>query len=89
MEHFPTLGTKLSVAKRSPRSGKANKLLFHYLMKKKYYQLTPEQRYQIQELLSSGHSQRFIADQIRCDTSTIWRELNRNVPKRGHGAKAY
>lgn len=58
-------------------------------MKKKYYQLTPEQRYQIQVLLSLGHSQRFIADQIGCDRSTIWRELKRNVPKRGHGAKIY
>lgn len=58
-------------------------------MKKKYYQLTPEQRYQIQALLNSGNSQTVIADQIGCNRSTISREIKRNVPQRGIGAKEY
>lgn len=58
-------------------------------MTKKYYQLSPEQRYQIQALIKSDKSQTFIAEQIGCNKSTICRELKRNVPKRGQGAKVY
>ena len=58
-------------------------------MTKKYYQLTPAQRYQIEALISSGQTQAFIADKIGCHKSTISRELKRNIPKRGVGAKVY
>jgi transposase, IS30 family len=58
-------------------------------MTKKYYQLTPEQRYQIQSLIKVGLSQTLIAEQIGCHKSTISRELARNVPQRGQGAKVY
>ncbi len=58
-------------------------------MKKKYYQLTPEQRYQIQALINEGFSQTYIADKIGCHKSTISRELQRNIPQRGKGAKIY
>jgi len=36
-----------------------------------------------------GHSQTFIADIIGVNKSTVSRELKRNVPKRGIGAKVY
>lgn len=58
-------------------------------MTKKYIQLTPEQRYQIQALLSIGTSKILIAQTIGKHKSTIYRELKRNVPKRGKGAKIY
>lgn len=58
-------------------------------MTKTYYQLTPEQRYKIGALISEGFSQTYIANKIGCNKSTISRELKRNVPKRGKGAKIY
>ncbi len=58
-------------------------------MKKKYYQLSQEQRYQIQALHKSGKTQTYIANQIGCNKSTVSRELKRNVPMRGKGAKVY
>ena len=58
-------------------------------MTKKYNQLTPEQRYQIEALKNAELKQSSIAKIIGVDKSTISRELKRNVPKRGSGAKIY
>ena len=58
-------------------------------MTKKYNQLSPEQRYKIEALLSANLNQTEIAEIIGVHKSTISRELNRNVPKRGIGAKVY
>jgi IS30 family transposase len=58
-------------------------------MTKKYKQLTPEQRYKIEALLSTNLNQTDIAEIIGVDKSTISRELSRNVPKRGTGANVY
>jgi IS30 family transposase len=46
-------------------------------MTKKYFQLNPEQRYQIAALLKAGHSKAFIAKQLDVHKSTIGRELKR------------
>jgi IS30 family transposase len=54
-----------------------------------YKQLGQEQRYVIDRLLRQGKRQKEIADVLGCDKSTISRELNRNTPKRGRGAKEY
>lgn len=58
-------------------------------MTKKYKQLTPEQRYKIEALISINLKQTDIADIIGVHKSTISRELNRNIPKRGTGANVY
>jgi IS30 family transposase len=58
-------------------------------MTKKYKQLTPQQRYKIEALISVNLKQTDIADIIGVHKSTISRELNRNVPKRGIGANVY
>ena len=58
-------------------------------MTKKYIQLTPEQRYQIEALLSVRTTKTLIASIIGVDRSTVYRELKRNVSKRGIGAKIY
>ena len=58
-------------------------------MTKNYSQLTLVQRYQIEALQTNGHTQTSIAKTIGVSKSTISRELNRNVPKRGRGAKKY
>ena len=58
-------------------------------MTKNYLQLTLEQRYQIEALKKSGMKQSDIATIIGVHKSTICRELKRNVPKRGTGAKVY
>ncbi|MBC7689683.1 MAG: helix-turn-helix domain-containing protein [Aquabacterium sp.] len=58
-------------------------------MTKNYFLLTLVQRYQIEVLSLIGHSQTFIADIIGVNKSTVSRELKRNVPKRGIGAKVY
>lgn len=54
-----------------------------------YSHLSQEQRYQIGALLGAGKSQKEIALQLGCHKSTISRELKRNVPQRGSGAKLY
>ena len=54
-----------------------------------YKQLGQEQRYVIDRLLMQGKSQSEIADVLGYHKSTISRELNRNTPKRGIGAKEY
>lgn len=58
-------------------------------MSKNYNQLSSEQRYQIEALLQNEVKQKEIARIIGVDASTISRELKRNIPKRGRGAKEY
>lgn len=47
------------------------------MIKPRYRQLTPVQRYQIQALLEAGNSQAAIARQLKCHAATISRELSR------------
>lgn len=54
-----------------------------------YKQLSQEQRYVIGRLLKADKSKTEIAIAIGVDISTIYRELKRNTPKRGRGAKLY
>ena len=58
-------------------------------MTKNYSQLILGQRYQIEALKAAGHNQKSIAKILGVNKSTISRELSRNVPKRGTGAKEY
>jgi len=58
-------------------------------MTKKYCQLTQEQRYKIEAYLEAGKNQTEISYLLNVHKSTISRELSRNVPKRGIGAKKY
>jgi transposase, IS30 family len=58
-------------------------------MTKKYNQLSLEQRYKIEALFKAGHTQTEIARLMGVHKSTICRELKRNVPQRGIGAKKY
>ncbi|MCA4782502.1 IS30 family transposase, partial [Empedobacter stercoris] len=58
-------------------------------MKKIYKQLDQEQRYQIGILLTAGKSKKDIADLIGVHKSTITRELQRNIGKRGLHAGSY
>jgi IS30 family transposase len=58
-------------------------------MTKKYFQLTLEQRYQIEALKDAGHDQTTIAKIIGVNKSTVCREFKRNIPLRGFGAKVY
>jgi transposase, IS30 family len=58
-------------------------------MTKKYNQLSLEQRYKIEALFKASHSQAEIARVMGVHKSTICRELKRNVPQRGIGAKKY
>lgn len=53
---------------------------------KKYKQLNLQQRYQIEALLETEISKSKIAEIIGVDPSTIYRELGRNVAKRGKTA---
>jgi transposase, IS30 family len=54
-----------------------------------YKQLGQEQRYVIAQLLKQGKSQKEIGILLGYHKSTISRELKRNIPKRGRGAKVY
>jgi transposase, IS30 family len=58
-------------------------------MTKEYKQLTLEQRYNIGALINAGKKQTEIADLLQVHKCTISRELKRNIPKRGIGAKIY
>jgi len=58
-------------------------------MTKKYNQLTLEQRYKIEALIGAEMTQTAIAEIIGVHKCTISREIKRNVPKRGQGAKIY
>jgi len=56
---------------------------------KKYKQLTIHQRYQIEALLETGTSKSEIAEIIGVDPSIVYRELNRNLAKRGRTLGSY
>lgn len=58
-------------------------------MSKNYTHLSLSQRYQIEALLNAGLKQKNIAEQLGVSPSTISRELNRNVAKRGRTAQTY
>jgi IS30 family transposase len=58
-------------------------------VKKKYKQLGQEQRYQIGVLIGAGKSKCEIAELIGVHKSTIGRELDRNIGKRGQHAGKY
>lgn len=58
-------------------------------MTKKFNQLNQEQRYKIEVLVKAGKSQSEIALAIGVHKSTVSRELRRNTPQRGVGAKVY
>jgi IS30 family transposase len=58
-------------------------------MTKTYNQLNLEQRYKIETLKSIGKTYTEIANIIGVHKSTISREIRRNVPQRGRGAKVY
>jgi transposase, IS30 family len=75
-------------ANRSNRRGEPKNYLC-ILHMKKYSQLTLEQRYKIEALYNEGYSFSYIADRVGVHKSTINREMKRNVPKRGIGAKIY
>jgi IS30 family transposase len=49
-----------------------------------YQQLTQTQRYQIAVLRDAGHTQKRIAEHLKCSQSTISRELRRNGGKQGY-----
>lgn len=55
----------------------------------KFKQLNLEQRYQMEALLKAENNQTEIASIIGVHKSTVSRELKRNIPKRGRGAKEY
>ena len=52
-----------------------------------YVQLTQAQRYQIKALLSVGIKKPAIARELGVDRSTIYREVKRNIGKRGYRPK--
>ena len=58
-------------------------------MTKKYFQLTLEQRYQIEALKDAGKNQTCISKIIGVNKSTVSREFKRNITLRGIGAKVY
>ena len=55
----------------------------------KFKQLNPQQRYQIEALMHAGRNQTQIAQIVGVSKSTISRELKRNMPIAGRGAKVY
>ena len=52
-------------------------------MTKNYTHISLVQRYQIQAFVKDGMKQKMIAQEIDVHPSTISRELNRNIAKRG------
>ena len=58
-------------------------------MTKNYIQRIQEQGNQIEAILKTGLSKTLIAETIGVNRSTIHRELQRNIAKRGKGAKIY
>jgi transposase, IS30 family len=80
---------KCSVAERNPEGVEPINLSSHYHMKERFFQLTREQRYKIEVLFNSGITQTQISISLGVHKSTISRELRRNTPQRGFGAKNY
>jgi IS30 family transposase len=58
-------------------------------MSKNYKHLCREQRYQIEALFKSGHTQKYISNLLEVHPSTISRELKRNTPRAGVGGTFY
>lgn len=58
-------------------------------MTKNYKHLCREQRYQIEALVKSGHTQKYISELLGVHPSTICRELKRNTPGGGVGSGQY
>jgi len=58
-------------------------------MTKNYNQLSLVQRYQIEAFWKAGMKQKFIAEQIGVHPSTVSRELDRNIGKRGRKSGMY
>jgi len=56
---------------------------------KNYTQLSLVQRYEIQSLWVAGMTQKFISNQLAVHPSTICRELDRNMAKRGGTSEHY
>lgn len=74
---------------RVPGESFAEKRNLWIAMPKNYTHLSQEQRYQIEALLKVGSTQKQIASIVGRSESCISRELARNIPKRGQGAKEY
>lgn len=53
------------------------------MAEKDYHHLTLEQRYKIEALVIAGHKASFIADHLKVNKSTVYRELKRNTAKTG------
>jgi IS30 family transposase len=58
-------------------------------MTSKFTHLSQEQRYQIEALKTAGHSQKYIADFLSVNKSTISRELSRNSTKSAKSPEKY
>ncbi len=58
-------------------------------MSKNYKHLSLEQRYKIEALVKAGIKQKLIANQIGVHSSTISRELKRNIAQTGRSAGEY
>ena len=50
----------------------------------KYHRLTEEKRIIIETLRKEGCSKKHIAKRAGCHPTTVWRELKRNVSKKGY-----
>lgn len=59
------------------------------MTKKIYCHLQLEQRYKIEVLLRAGHKVPFIANQINVHKTTVYREIQRNINKRGWYSALY
>ena len=53
----------------------------------KYHRLTEEKRIIIETLRKEGCSNEHIAERAGCHPTTVWRELRRNVSKKGYRHK--
>ena len=53
----------------------------------KYHRLTDEKRIIIEALRKEGCSKKHIAERVGCHPTTVWRELKRNVSKKGYRHK--
>ena len=53
----------------------------------KCHRLTEEKRIIIETLRKEGCSKEHIAERVECHPSTVWRELKRNLSKKGYRHK--